>query len=86
VKKTHEKLCTECKNLILAAEEIVTCVVVDLKSLCSSHFKLTSYKSDKAARQIMQLPVVVIRLCLNGPGSQKLYITENEGCGIPSLR
>ena len=24
----------------------------------------------------MQLPVVVIRLWLNGPGSQKLYVTE----------
>lgn len=74
--KTHDNPCAECKNLISAAEEILKSVVVDLKSLSLSHLKISSYRSDKAIRRIMQLPVVVIRLCLNGPGSQKLYVTE----------
>lgn len=71
----HAKPCSECRNLVAAAKEILKSLVVDLKTLFLEHFTIVSYKTDKAVRRIMQLPVVVIRVCLEGPGSQRLYVT-----------
>ena len=73
--KHNKPCCFDCKNLA-AARKIFNSVVVDLKTLFLEHFTTVIYKSDKAVRRIMQLPVAVIRLCMEGPGSHKLYVTS----------
>ena len=70
--------CVKCQQLILLAEMIRDEVFCELSSLYRKIFPNLKYQSDKAIRKLMQLPVVIFKLQLHGPGSQKLYICERR--------
>ena len=59
-----------CRSLINAAEEIHLHNICQMAFVYKKHFNHLQYKSDKAVRQLMQLPVVVF------PIKNKLFITE----------
>ena len=63
-------LCRMCLPLIEVAKQVEIQGVGSLKSLFCSQFGSKTYKSDKAIRRFMQLPVVVLKL--NGT----LYVLE----------
>ena len=63
-------LCRMCLPLIEVAKQVEIQGVGSLKSLFCSQFGSKAYKSDKAIRRFMQLPVVVLKL--NGT----LYVLE----------
>ena len=68
--RTHNKLnCSQCMPLIKFAVEIIEHSVV-LLSVCFRKCFNSAYKSDKAIRRIVQLPVAVFRV------NEKLFVTE----------
>ena len=75
----HLKGCTECMRRISAAKCILTENVVKLQSVSVDHFlnKGSRYKSDKAVKRLMQLPVVVFPVKQHQRVA--LYVTESEG-------
>ena len=54
--------CDTCLPLINAAKEVECQQIVKLRTLFCNHFKSSSYKTDKAIRRLMQLPVVVLKV------------------------
>ena len=58
-----------CESLINAAKEILKDNISQLALVYKKHFNHLQYKSDKAVRQLMQLPVVIF------PIKRKLFVT-----------
>lgn len=77
--KNHAASCKECSHLASAAKQINTNGFVPLKTLFKSHFLAPNakYKSDKAIRRIMQLPVVIFPVEIE-IGKKKLLVTEQH--------
>lgn len=75
--RNHLVSCKECTNLTDAAKQIDDSGIVPLRSLFASHFLSpgAKYKSDKAIRRILQLPVAIFPLELQ-KGQKKLFVTE----------
>lgn len=74
----HFQGCTECLKLISAAKCLISEKVVKVQSIFVEHFlkKGSKYKTDKAVKRLLQLPVIVF------PVKEKervtLYVTESE--------
>lgn len=67
--KMHNQLsCKHCTSLITFAKELSKHGLVPLAESC----EYCEYKSDKATRRLMQLPVAVFRI------KDKLYVAENR--------
>ena len=77
--KNHLGSCSECSKLISAAKQVNDNGIVPLKTLFTSHFLSPNakYKSDKAIRRIIQLPVVIFPLQIHN-GQKKLFVTEQH--------
>jgi len=78
-KHTTPEKCSFCHPLICLAEKIDNDVFCELPSMYRTVFPNMLYKSSNAIRRLMQLPVVILNLELNGRGSQRLYTTEIQG-------
>lgn len=74
----NHRNCQECRKRLNCANDILHYGVIDVKTVYCKHFPETKYISNKAVRRLMQLPVVVFTLTLQGPGSQRLFVTENK--------
>lgn len=75
----HHQLenCENCGKMISAAQYLSTKGVVTLKDLYVLHFPINGkYKTDKAVKRIMHLPVVIFPLQCNG--TKTLYVTEQK--------
>ena len=59
-----------CNSLIEAAKQIISGGICQLSLLYKKRFNQQQYKTDKAVRQLMQLPVVIF------PIKSKLYVTR----------
>lgn len=70
------KECSQCLPLIQLANEILEHGICQVSNLFQTLFPNVKYQSDKAIRKLMQLPVVIFELELQGPGSQKLFVAE----------
>ena len=69
-KERHNSVnCKKCSSLLTFANDVSSNCVVPLAEGYKKNFRV-QYKSDKAIRQIMQLPVVAFRL------KEKLFVTE----------
>ncbi|CAB4005888.1 Hypothetical predicted protein [Paramuricea clavata] len=55
-----DRICVTCKPVVIAANEIAKKGIVPLSALYRQCFG-TVYKSDKAIRRIIQLPVIIFR-------------------------
>lgn len=75
-KDVTSKNCIKCQQLIDLAVIIRDKGFCELSALYRQLFPSLKYQSDKASRKLMQLPVAIFKLKLNGPGSQKLYVCE----------
>lgn len=75
--RNHSVSCGECKSLIAAAEQIDESGIVPLRSLFTSHFLAPNvkYKSDKAIRRMMQLPVAIFPMEMQR-GQKTLFVTK----------
>ena len=75
--RNHRVSCKECTNLTDAAKQIDDSGIVPLRSLFASHFLSpgAKYKSDKALRRILQLPVAIFPMELQ-KGQKTLFVTE----------
>ena len=75
----HLGSCIECGRLISAAKQINDSDIVPLKTLFTSHFLAPNakYKSDKAIRRILQLPVVIFPVEIQR-GQKKLLVTQQH--------
>lgn len=74
--RNHSVSCGESKSLIAAAEQLNESGIVPLKILFTAHFLAPNakYKSDRAIRRMMQMPVVIFPV--QRQGGQTLYVTE----------
>ena len=77
-KANYSKDCIECSKLVDCAKDISSYGVVELQKVFCKNFQHSKYISNKVIRRMMQMPVVVFTLELSGPGSQRLFITENN--------
>ena len=68
--------CTQCLPLIKLANEISGHGLCQVSSLFKNLFSSNRYRSEKAVRKLMQLPVAVFELEIPGKGSQRLFVTE----------
>ena len=59
-----------------AEQEVHQGGIVELKPYFMRSFPHIKYVSTKAVRLLMQLPLIIIEVELQGPGSQRLYATE----------
>lgn len=59
-----------CNSLVEAAKQIISGGICQLSLLYKTRFNQQQYKTDKAVRQLMQLPVVIF------PIKSKLYVTR----------
>lgn len=75
--RNHRVSCKECTNLTDAAKQIDDSGIVPLRSLFAFHFLSpgAKYKSDKALRRILQLPVAIFPMELQ-KGQKTLFVTE----------
>lgn len=55
-------LCKTCLPLVEAAKLVESNGVIPLKHLFCSQFQPKGYKSDKAIRRFMQLPIVILKV------------------------
>ena len=71
-KRYHKEMCIECKTLVQAATYILKDGIVKVSDVFKIFSSTTAckYKSDKAVRRLMQLPVVIFKL-------KQLFVTEN---------
>ena len=78
--------CAECIKLISAAKCILTENVVKLQSVYVEQFlnKGSKYKTDKAVKRLMQLPVVVFPV--KEHQRVTLYVTESEGLNCSKVQ
>ena len=74
----HFQGCTECPKLISAAKCIISEKVVKLQSVFVESFlnKGSKYKTDKAVKRLLQLPVIVFPL--QEKNTVTLYVTESD--------
>ena len=70
--------CRICSPFINLANVILEQGICKVSSLFKRLFDNVKYQSDKAVRRLMQLPVAVFRMELQGPGSQCLFVTERQ--------
>lgn len=75
-KHSQQEECTTCLPLIQLANEISEHGLCKVSLLFRKLFSSVKYQSDKAIKRLMQLPVAVFLLELQGPGSQTLFVTE----------
>ena len=68
--------CTQSLPLIKLANEISGHGLCQVSSLFKNLFSSNRYHSEKAVRKLMQLPVAVFELEIQGKGSQRLFVTE----------
>lgn len=75
----HKEKC-DCKKLIMVAADTLQHGFLPLKDLFCKLFGCnpSKFKSDKAVSRMMQLPVAVFPLSMNG--GQKLYVCELNSC------
>lgn len=73
----EDNMCKYCSALAVFAKCVQKDNVIDLSATYKAVFPLIQYKTEQAVRKVMQMPVSVIQMTLNGPGSQKLYVLEN---------
>ena len=67
--KVKEKsTCKDCLALVGFARYLEMECIVELS---------TAYKADQAVTKVMQMPVSVVQMCLQGPGLQKLFVIAN---------
>lgn len=69
--------CKDCSALVCFAKYVEKECIVELSSAYKTFFPLIPYKADQAIRKVMQMPVAVVQLSLQGPGSQRLYLLAN---------
>ena len=74
------KTCQECSKLISAAQTILEKGITLLKDVFVKHFLKDSskYKTDKAIRRLVQLPVAIIPIYSKTKKSTTLYVTEKN--------
>ena len=74
------KTCQECSKLISAAQTILEKGITLLKDVFVKHFLKDSskYKTDKAIRRLVQLPVAIIPIYSKTNKSTTLYVTEKN--------
>ena len=73
-------------TLIDFGKHILDECVVELASSYKRYFPLVKYKAEQAVRKLLQMPVTIIQMTLNGPGSQRLYDLETlQGVDIPRV-
>ncbi|XP_022809536.1 uncharacterized protein LOC111346511, partial [Stylophora pistillata] len=71
------KVCDiKCATLIDFGKHILGECVVELGSSYKRYFPLVKYKAEQAVRKLLQMPVTIVQMTLNGPGSQRLYVLE----------
>ena len=75
-KHASPSLCKECAILVDFGKNILGECVVELASSYQRYFPLVKYKAEQAVRKLLQIPVTIIQMTLNGPGSQRLYVLE----------
>ncbi len=77
--KNHFGSCIEFGRLISAGKQINDSGIVPLKTLFTFHFLAPNakYKSDKAIRRILQLPVVIFPVEIQR-GQKKLLVKEQH--------
>ena len=68
--------CPKCSGLVSFAQAIETNGIVAVASTFRECFPKSKYESGKAVRMLMQLPLMIVELSVNGPGTQRLYATE----------
>ena len=68
--------CTQCLPLIKLANEISGHGLCQVSSLFKNLFSSNRYRSEKAVRKLIQLPVAVFELEIQGKGSQRHFVTE----------
>ena len=69
--------CKDYSALVCFAKYVEKECIVELSSAYKTFFPLIPYKADQAIRKVMQMPVAVVQLSLQGPGSQRLYLLAN---------
>ena len=75
-------MCKECATLVRFAQEVQKNCVVELAATYKTSFPLV----NQSIRKLMQMPLTVVQMCLNGPGSQKLYLLETmPGVDLPNM-
>ena len=70
------QVCSQCEGLISFAHDVINNGIVELKAFFIKHFPKVKYISSKAVRLLMQLPLIVMEIAPEGPGSKRLYATE----------
>ena len=76
--KVQEKsTCKDCLALVGFAKYLEMGCIVELSTAYKKFFPLIGYKADQAVRKVMQMPVSVVQMSLQGPGSQKLFVIAN---------
>lgn len=65
----HQPGCVKCRSVLNASLCLIKQGIVPLATLYREHFNC-KYKSDKAIRRIIQLPVVIFR------AFEQLFVTE----------
>ena len=64
--RANHRNCQKCRKLLNCANDILHYGVIDVKTVYCKHFPETKYISNKAVRKLMQLPVAVFTLTLQG--------------------
>ena len=77
--------CPKCSRLVSFAQAIETNGIVAVASTFRECFPKSKYESGKAVRMLMQLPLMIVELSVNGPGTQRLYATELKIDALCSL-
>ena len=67
--RKHGQDCLQCLGLIQFARYVHQGGIVELKPYFMRSFPHIKYVSTKAARLLMQLPLIIIEVELQGPGS-----------------
>lgn len=67
-KHASPSLCKDA-TLIDFGKHILGECVVELASSYKRNFPLVKYKAEQAVRKLLQMPVTIIQMTLNGPGS-----------------
>ena len=66
----NHRNCSECQIFLNCAKDILNYGVIDVKTVYCRRFPETKYIRNKNVGRLMQLPVAVFTLSLQGPGSQ----------------
>lgn len=74
--RKHGQDCLKCLGLVQFSRYVHQGGIVELKPYFMRRFLRIKCVSTKAVRLLMQLPLIIIEVELQGPGSQRLYATE----------